>query len=866
MHKETYTQGWHTLELGISPDKQHQYTYIQTTKRGDGEVLPFIFKVRNDEKVRISRTLLSTQIPTQSPNFISTCATGTQPYSCTSTTLNINHNSDLLDGQHGAWYAPASTIYWDRLGTVLFPINTGDTVTLNNNSTSGLLVEQTGVFNNVLRVDTTNGWVGINTVPAYALHIDATTVPTTIDTVYIDHTTATDNALALTINSINTATTGIMHIGQDVYVYQDQVVTNANNNLTGINIGCYKAGADTSPNITSVAGIWSQAGQTGSTNVGIHTTYGGFFQAIGDANGTSTAYGIYGVAMSADNNWSGFFYNNIGISGTTSGIVTIKTAAAAGTWTMTLPINDGNANDALLTDGTGVTQWGAVVLGGTAWLLPGNALTVDGTHFLGTTDDVPLSFRVNNQKAGRIDNTLANTFFGYRAGDANNAVTGNNTGVGFYALFTNIAGTANTAVGLYALAFNTANENTAIGSEALYNNTIGISNTASGQHALYNNIDGNSNTADGKYCLNANTSGINNSAIGSYALSTNQTGNHNTAAGMDALLWNTASANSALGSTALALNSTGANNIGLGYGAGYYNTTDSNRLFINSIVRANIGEDQTLSIIYGIQAATTANQHLYINANAYVSNDLSVTGKITIGTRTVASDHQLFVGSNYSAQIGDAFSYASSKGDFVVGSNNSNSRFFFGQSNSAYGGMTWVYNATPASAYLKINSNTGTNFLCLQDGRVANGLFTPTAVFHLKAGTATAGTAPLKFTSGTSLTVAAAGAMEFTTDDLYFTITTGPARKGFIFNDGTTLTAGRVPFATTNGRLTDDSDMTFVTDTLTITKIVIGTSITTVGGTAPVADGTYNTGIGPLGNMGTITTKSGIITAVVQAT
>jgi hypothetical protein len=60
--------------------------------------------------------------------------------------------------------------------------------------------------------------------------------------------------------------------------------------------------------------------------------------------------------------------------------------------------------------------------------------------------------------------------------------------------------------------------------------------------------------------------------------------------------------------------------------------------------------------------------------------------------------------------------------------------------------------------------------------------------------------------------------------------------------------------------------MTFVTDTLTITKIVIGTSITTVGGTAPVADGTYNTGIGPLGNMGTITTKSEIITAVVQAT
>ena len=33
------------------------------------------------------------------------------------------------------------------------------------------------------------------------------------------------------------------------------------------------------------------------------------------------------------------------------------------------------------------------------------------------------------------------------------------------------------------------------------------------------------------------------------------------------------------------------------------------------------------------------------------------------------------------------------------------------------------------------------------------------------------------------------------------------------------LTSGRVPFATTNGQLTDDSDLTFATDTLTVTKI-----------------------------------------------
>ncbi len=45
----------------------------------------------------------------------------------------------------------------------------------------------------------------------------------------------------------------------------------------------------------------------------------------------------------------------------------------------------------------------------------------------------------------------------------------------------------------------------------------------------------------------------------------------------------------------------------------------------------------------------------------------------------------------------------------------------------------------------------------------------PTAVLHLKAGTATANTAPLKLTSGTNLTTAEAGAMEYDGTNLFFT-------------------------------------------------------------------------------------------------
>lgn len=47
----------------------------------------------------------------------------------------------------------------------------------------------------------------------------------------------------------------------------------------------------------------------------------------------------------------------------------------------------------------------------------------------------------------------------------------------------------------------------------------------------------------------------------------------------------------------------------------------------------------------------------------------------------------------------------------------------------------------------------------------------------IRPGTAAAGTAPLKFTSGSLLTLPEAGAIEFQTDKLYFTQSSGPTRK-----------------------------------------------------------------------------------------
>lgn len=101
-----------------------------------------------------------------------------------------------------------------------------------------------------------------------------------------------------------------------------------------------------------------------------------------------------------------------------------------------------------------------------------------------------------------------------------------------------------------------------------------------------------------------------------------------------------------------------------------------------------------------------------------------------------------------------------------------------------------------------------------------------TAYLHIAAGTTSASTAPIKLTSGTSMTAAEAGAIEFTTDDLFFTITTGTARKRILFADPSGgLTSGRVPFATTNGRLTDSADLTWDGSVLDVAGTLRGNAL-----------------------------------------
>ncbi len=223
-----------------------------------------------------------------------------------------------------------------------------------------------------------------------------------------------------------------------------------------------------------------------------------------------------------------------------------------------------------------------------AWLITGNSNIVDPTNFLGTLNPAPINFRINNQPAGRIDSPSFVTFLGYGAGKSNLTSSpfgvSANTAIGYQALNNNTIGVDNTAVGASSLFSNTSSYGTAVGALALYSNTSGSSNTAMGYFTMIFNTTGSANTATGYQAMytggtgNANTatgyramsnnSGESNSAFGYLALSDDNGGYWNTAIGSNTLLNNTNGAqNVALGVNALKHNVGGNNNTALGEGA-----------------------------------------------------------------------------------------------------------------------------------------------------------------------------------------------------------------------------------------------------------------------------------------------------------
>lgn len=199
----------------------------------------------------------------------------------------------------------------------------------------------------------------------------------------------------------------------------------------------------------------------------------------------------------------------------------------------------GNLSVSNLNSGTGANNttfwrgdgtWAAPVASG--WSLTGNAGINPSSNFIGTTDNNPLRFRVNNIPSGYLG-TNDYTFYGYQAGLNNTG--GGNTGFGHRALAT----------------VTTAFENTAIGNNAQENLTSGIWNVAVGSGALRQLNTANYNTAVGTLAL-ANV-------LGNWS---------NSALGSEALMFARGSGNSAIGRGAGQYDSLGDFNTYIGFGTG----------------------------------------------------------------------------------------------------------------------------------------------------------------------------------------------------------------------------------------------------------------------------------------------------------
>ncbi len=245
------------------------------------------------------------------------------------------------------------------------------------------------------------------------------------------------------------------------------------------------------------------------------------------------------------------------------------------------------------------------------WRISGNQGLSATTNFIGTTDNVPLNFRVNNAPSGRIDADKKNTFFGYYCGDNNtdgseNTAMGTytlryvdssyNTAIGYYSMYYNTKGDYNTATGYYSLLYNTyGSNNIALGANSLNVNKYSCYNIAIGNKALYfNSYTNNNHTFEGHnvamgyyalYYLNPQSkyNGIRNTCAGRKSMFSASTAKYNTACGYMSLYdIRNGSENTVFGGEALYNNDTGSYNVAIGYRALYDNTTGNGNTAIGS--------------------------------------------------------------------------------------------------------------------------------------------------------------------------------------------------------------------------------------------------------------------------------------------
>lgn len=205
--------------------------------------------------------------------------------------------------------------------------------------------------------------------------------------------------------------------------------------------------------------------------------------------------------------------------------------------------------------------------------------------------------------AGKLVTGNEATAIGSHALEKN--INGETTAVGAYASANNQHGLKNTSVGAWALRYNTGGGNTAIGHRAI---AVAPTETGLNDSGAYGN--GDNNTAVGSEALRDNTSGSNNTAVGEISLNNNTTGSNNTSIGASSGSVSTEAENCTfIGHGAKSVSTTATESFRSAVGAGAEVEAD------NSMVLGKVGDLGT-----NVGIGTTKPEHrLHVNGNSLIS-------------------------------------------------------------------------------------------------------------------------------------------------------------------------------------------------------------------------------------------------------
>jgi hypothetical protein len=245
------------------------------------------------------------------------------------------------------------------------------------------------------------------------------------------------------------------------------------------------------------------------------------------------------------------------------------------------------------------------------------------------------------------------------------------TGVGYKALEYNTTGFRNTAVGAYAARMNlSGNHLTAIGAFSLSSNVSGMRNTGLGYATLYGNLTGSYNTAVGYASRWTATRGDYNTTVGYYSQMLDSISNKNSSLGYFALYSNNGDGNTAVGYAAQYGNTEGVYNSSLGHAAGYENTTGSYNIFLGYNAGNGYQTTQDNQFIAGSYWGAIWNVYFGEGVKDSTPSAYTINGTGAMGTNVAGGGLTLSGGISTGSGAGGALSFKTTPAGSVGVSSN----------------------------------------------------------------------------------------------------------------------------------------------------------------------------------------------------